>query len=255
MVKGISTFIRDISNRIKKGDGKSLIDPSILVSKSFTAIDVLVQYAPALHGLYRAISSTPYPWTTSQWSTISEELTNVCQVEAVDRLNSVLVEIAHQQDPDVESHIFVQTFLARYVSRGRPLSGYFIVCCILETNWTILAQVLTAPHDIDYHRISEASAANNSWNALMLKEALEIDIEDEKIVKGLRTTILYAMQCFTDLLFQVEDMDSEPPVDTYVWETMSESLVSRDGSYQSSQTDTVLLETRWNMLRDTSRTE
>jgi phosphatidylinositol 4-kinase len=33
------------------------------------------------------------------------------------------------------------------------------------------------------------------------------------------------MQCFTDLVVQVEEMESEPSVDTYTWETMSESLV------------------------------
>lgn len=167
----------------------------------------------------------------------------------------MLVEIAHQEDPDVDSHLFVQTFLARYVSRGRPLSGYFIVCCILETNWTILAQVLTAPHDIDYRKTSEASAANNSWNALMLNEALEIDIQDEKIVTGLRTTISYAMQCFTDLLFQVEDMDSEPPVDTYVWETMSESLVSEGSLYEVVDLIEFSAETGWNLLGDTPRAQ
>jgi phosphatidylinositol 4-kinase len=42
----------------------------------------------------------------------------------------------------------------------------------------------------------------------------------------LRETVTYAMQCFTDLLTQLEEMDSEPSVDTYAWETMSESLVS-----------------------------
>lgn len=34
------------------------------------------------------------------------------------------------------------------------------------------------------------------------------------------------MQCFNDLLAQIQDMETELPIDTYVLETMSESLVS-----------------------------
>ncbi|KAH7879656.1 uncharacterized protein C8R40DRAFT_1158339 [Lentinula edodes] len=118
----------------------------------------------------------------------------------------------------------VQTFLARYISRGRPLSGYFIVCCVIETLWTVLAQVLAPlPADI-VPGVSEAVAANKAWNSLMRQAAMELDIADQKTVSALNNVTDYAMQCFTDLLVQIEEMDQEPSLDTYAWQTMSESL-------------------------------
>lgn len=60
----------------------------------------------------------------------------------------------------------------------------------------------------------------------MRHAALVLDITDEELKNTLRATIGYAMQVFTDLLVQIEEMDAEPSIDTYTWETMSESLVS-----------------------------
>jgi len=157
---------------------------------------------------------------------ISQGFSLVCEVDVVDRLNSVLVEIAHQQDVDsLDSSLFVQSFLARYVSRGRPLSGYFMVCCMLEANRAVISSALTAPHAIDYRHISDVSAANVAWSSLLRQEVSAIEVEDEEVTKALNGVATYAMQCFTDLLVQVEGMESKPPIDTYVWETMSESLV------------------------------
>jgi len=143
----------------------------------------------------------------------------------IDRLNRLLTEVL-QSDTDIETLQFIQTFIARYVARGRPLSGYFIVCCIIETSWTILAQVLAPPPESVPGGFSEAAAANKAWNSLMRQEATKVEIKNPQIVQSLRSTISYAMQCFTDLLVQIEDMESEPSVDTYAWETMSESLVN-----------------------------
>ncbi|KAK0497081.1 hypothetical protein EDD18DRAFT_1165281 [Armillaria luteobubalina] len=176
-------------------------------------LDILTQLAPALHGLYRAISST-----------LREALGGLCSVDNIDRLNRLIGEIVNEDVVDAETQHFIETFLARYVSRGRPLSGYFIVCCVLETSWTVLAQVQAPPQTGPIGNSTEAVAANKAWNSLMKRAAIESDVTEEATVATLKSTIQYAMQCFNDLLIQIEDMDTDPPPDTYAWETMSESL-------------------------------
>ncbi|KAF8913519.1 hypothetical protein CPB85DRAFT_1299266 [Mucidula mucida] len=189
-------------------------------------LDILTQLSPALHGLYRAISSTSFAWNTSQWRQLRERLTDLCSHSNVDRLNRLITDLItlDEEEADYDTQHFIETFLARYVSRGRPLSGYFIVCCVLETSWTVLAQALSPPRTVTYGNPSEAAAANSAWNSLMKHPALDLEVEDQKTTEMLKSTIQYAMQCFTDLLLQIQDMDTEPPPDTYTWETMSESL-------------------------------
>lgn len=145
----------------------------------------------------------------------------------IDRLNSLLVDILRNEDADEHTLPFIQTFLSRYVSQGRPLSGYFIVCCVIETEWTVLAQVLGSTPPTNSSIVTEAAAANKAWLSLVRYPAHGLDIGDKKIENSLRCTIKYAMQCFTDLLVQIEEMDVEPSLDTYAWETVSESLVSK----------------------------
>jgi phosphatidylinositol 4-kinase len=72
---------------------------------------------------------------------------------------------------------------------------------------------------------TEAAAANKAWSALSRNPALGLNIDDEDIKQTIRGAITYAMQCFSDLLCQIEEMDTDPNLDTYAWETMSESLV------------------------------
>lgn len=143
----------------------------------------------------------------------------------VDRLNRLLVDILQKESADAETLQFTQTFLSRYVGQGRPLSGYFMVCCVIETKWTVLAQVLAPPAAIR-GPVSEAAAANKAWLSLTRNATLDLDVTDNKIRAALKSTIVYAMECFNDLLVQIQEMDCEPSLDTYAWETMSESLVS-----------------------------
>lgn len=179
---------------------------------------------PAVHGLYRAISSTSYNWTIEHWDTLTLRLRDLCSVSVVDRLNRLLVDILQKEHPDHEKLQYAQTFLSRYVSQGRPLSGYFMICCILEMQWTVLAQTMIPPVTGPWN-ISEAAAANKAWSTLSKTSALELDIEDVSIKNNLRSVISYALQCFSDLACQIEEMDTDPEIDTYAWETMSESLV------------------------------
>lgn len=184
---------------------------------------------PALHGFYRAISSTFYCWTISQWEALTTHLKVLCSPGIVDRLNRLLLEIVQLENTDADTLRYVQTLVARYVAQGRPLSGYFMVCCVLETEWTILAQAL-APPLATRSPVIEAAAANKAWLSLTRNAALELNIEDDRTKILLRDTIRDTMKCFSDLLVQIEQMDSEPSLDTYAWETMSESLVRSFGS-------------------------
>ncbi|KAF9067556.1 hypothetical protein BDP27DRAFT_1328569 [Rhodocollybia butyracea] len=206
--EAICAFISDTVENIRSGD----------------PLDVLTQLTPALHGMYRAISSTSFTWTLPQWEMLSGQLNYICSPEMVDRLNHLINDLIQSEDLDVEILHFIETFLARYVSRGRPLSGYFIVCCVIETMWTVLAQALAPPPATTSAGVTEAAAANKAWNSLMRQAAVELDISNKKSLIALDKTVDYAMQCFTDLLIQIEEMDQEPSLDTYAWETMSESL-------------------------------
>ncbi|KAJ4475685.1 hypothetical protein J3R30DRAFT_3735539 [Lentinula aciculospora] len=207
--EAICAFISDVVDNIKAGD----------------SLEVLTQLTPALHGMYRAISSMSFIWTLPQWQMLADQLKYICSPDMVDHLNHLITELVESEDSDEGTLQFVQTFLARYISRGRPLSGYFIVCCVIETLWTVLAQALVPPPPITIAvGVSEAAAANKAWNSLMRQAAMELDITDPRTVSALDKVTDYAMQCFTDLLVQIEEMDQEPSLDTYAWETMSESL-------------------------------
>jgi phosphatidylinositol 4-kinase len=222
----IFSFISQTVVKIKTGSGEWLTKFTRQFLIFVPALDVLTQLTPALHGLYRAISSTSFPWTSVQWQQLATHLNTICAPDVVDRLNHALADVLQKESSDADTLHFIQTFLSRYVSHGRPLSGYFVVCCVIETEWTVLAQALAPPQTSHYGNAAEAAAANKAWLSLMRRAALDLNITDEKIRSTLKATIEYAMQCFADLLVQIEEMESEPSLDTYAWETMSESLVS-----------------------------
>ena len=180
---------------------------------------------PSLHGFYRAISSTCYNWSLTQWQNLTSYLRILCSPSIIDRLNHLAIDILQKENADANTFRHVQTLVSRYVAQDRPLSGYFVVCCVLETEWTVLAQAL-APPMATRSPVVEAAAANKAWLSLTRNAAREFDIENQETKELLKDTIKYAMQCFADLLTQIEGMEVEPAVDTYAWETMSESLVS-----------------------------
>jgi phosphatidylinositol 4-kinase len=214
---------------------------------SLLALDVLTQIMPSLHGFYRAISSTSFSWSLSQWQTLTLYLRKLCSPSIIDRLNHLAVDILQKENADANTFRHVQTLVSRYVAQGRPLSGYFVVCCVLETEWTVLAQALAPPMSTR-SPVVEAAAANKVWLSLTRSAARELEIEDQDIKDLLKLTIKYAMQCFTDLLTQIEEMEVEPVIDTYAWETMSESLVSNLFSMPSGLPFINLLETCINLL-------
>jgi phosphatidylinositol 4-kinase A len=202
------------------------------------AAEVITQVAPSFHGFYRAIISTPFAWALSEWQRLFDRISSLFSSELVDRLNNLLPDYLtslSEEDDSVrqdQDHVpppsFIHTLLSRYLNGGRPLSGYLAVCSVIEIQWTVLAQTLLPPSDdiLISPQHDEAAAANHVWAALLDKPAPKMDALDVSFEAALRATIGSSMQCFTDLLVQIEELDGEPPVDTYAWETMSESLVS-----------------------------
>lgn len=194
----------------------------------FPAADILSQFAPAFHGFYRALISTTYQWTPQQWTRLSGNLNPLFDQLSIEALNRLVTDIVQLEETDPEAIQFVTTMLARYVSRGRPLSGYFLICCVIEIQWTVLAQALI-PLDLDAEGIkfSEAAAANHAWASLLRSSVATIAKTDKNLVAALEASKELSMECFTDLLVQIEEMDTAPSQDTYASETMSESLVSQ----------------------------
>ncbi|KAG8826070.1 phosphatidylinositol-4- kinase [Serendipita sp. 401] len=190
---------------------------------------VITQAYPALHGLYRALISTPFSWTIADWLQMTGVVSGLLEEETVDRLNNLLTDIAELNDSS--SHL-PQTVLNRYISKERPLSGYFAVCCVMEIQWTVLAQTLIAPaswsandiRSVQSDEEEDAAAANGAWNALVSKRVTMSEPYPTVVLEGLKQALDRAMNCFTDLLVQMGELDGEPPSETYAWETMAECL-------------------------------
>lgn len=170
--------------------------------------------------------SSPFQWSAGEWASLTATLTSLLKPEIVERLNDLLPQSLKECENQQEQLRFVHVFLSRYVSQERPLTGYFVVCCVMEIIWTVLAQVLSPPSNVDAEGEQlEAAAANKVWDRLTNKAAEEPSTA-EAPQGALAEVATYAVTCFSDLLAQIEDMDCEPSIDTYAWETMSESLVS-----------------------------
>ncbi|QRV86070.1 phosphatidylinositol 3- and 4-kinase [Ceratobasidium sp. AG-Ba] len=212
-------------------------DESVKMMGEEPAAEVIIHVSPAFHGLYRAVTATPFPWQLSEWLACSQALAGLFTTKLVERLNSIVEEFLKRAEEDPGLSLYVQTFLARYKANERPLSGYFAVCSIVEIQWTALAQGLAPPVDLKAEdsqarkkRIAsvaltdDAEAANIAWATLMKRKGVEVDISPRGTKEHLQRTVVSAMKCFNDLLVQVGDMEDDPDDDTYSWETMAESL-------------------------------
>lgn len=191
------------------------------------AVDVLTQYAPAFHGIYRAIISVPFAWTIEEWCSLAQHLNPPFASGLVERLNHLFVDALSDLQEDLGKVRFVQTLISRYVSRGRPLSGYFVLCCVFEAQWTVLAQALShTPVTSEFTSTGgEAAAANLAWQKLLHQGVSKTSQIGTEAADVLRATMKSAVKTFTAILTQIEEMDADPSEDSYAWETMSESLV------------------------------
>ena len=201
----------------------------ILTSSAFhfLAAEILSQFAPAFHGFYRALISTTYQWTPHHWARLSRSLNPLFDQHSIEALNRLVTDIVQLEETDPEAIQFVTTLLARYVSRGRPLSGYFLICCVTEVQWTVLTQALIPLEPgAEEIQFSEAGAANHAWASLLHSPLATAAKTDKDFAVALEASKELSMDCFTDLLVQIEKMDTVPSQDSYASETMSESLVS-----------------------------
>ena len=80
-----------------------------------------------------------------EWRKVTEHLKELLLPDTVDHLNELFPESVKETENDIGEAHYVNVFLARYVSQDRPLSGYFIVCCVVEIVSTVLGQVLSHP--------------------------------------------------------------------------------------------------------------
>ena len=129
----------------------------------FPAAGILSHFAPAFRGFYRALISTVYRWTSQRWAQLSKNPNPLFDQHSIEALNRLVTDIVQLEETGSEAVQFVTSLLARYVSCDRPLNGYFLVCCVVEIQWTILTQAST-PFDLDAEGVqfSEAAAANRT---------------------------------------------------------------------------------------------
>lgn len=201
--------------------------PFCILTRS-PASEILTHHALSFHGLYRAIISTEFSWNYHSWASISEHLNVLYEPGVIERLNRCLFNVLQVEDGDLDVKNYIQALLSRYVLNGRPLNGYFLVCCVVEAQWTMLAQALypsQAPVYAKFGEEAEAAAANKAWSALTRDDPPEIRASEPSLKSALEKSLDLSTQTFTALLVQIGEMDSEPSLDTYAWETMSESLV------------------------------
>lgn len=200
------------------------------------AAEVIIHVSPAFHGLYRAVTATPFPWHLSEWLACSKALEGLFSPQLVERLNAIVEEFLQRAEEDPALSLYVQTFLARYKANERPLSGYFAICSIVEIQWTALAQTLAPPRVENGDQqtkkknrlvalTDDAEASNIAWATLMRQKGNDMDLTQRGAKQHLQETLVSAMKSFNDLLVQVREMDDDPDSDTYTWETMAESLV------------------------------
>ncbi len=206
----------------------------IRIFNSWVASEILTLHALSFHGLYRAIISTEFSWTYHAWASISEHLNVLFEHDVIERLNRSLLNVVQAEDGEVDVKNYIQALLSRYALSGRPLNGYFLLCCVEEAQWTMLAQALypsQAPVYPNSGEEFEAAAANKAWSALTRDVTSETSASEPYLKSALKKSLELSTQAFTDLLVQIEEMDSEPSLDAYAWETMSESLVRSSLSF------------------------
>ncbi|KZO97923.1 atypical/PIKK/PI4K protein kinase [Calocera viscosa TUFC12733] len=215
---------------------------------------IVTQTLPSFHGLYRAIVSVPFPWSVTAWRALASLLSPLLSAELVERLNDILVDAIEADmsddeytprftngsvpDRDAESPIgkprepqdpreatYKQTLLTRYVAAGRPLTGYFVACCVAEMQWTTLAEALHTPGQETFVAKPPvaAEASSLAWTTLLEGK---LDVSDELTEEdkdGLKTTGLEASKWVSEMLAQIKDLEGMEG-DAYVREVMAESL-------------------------------
>lgn len=197
---------------------------------SLLALLAISQVAPSFHGFYRAITSTPFVWTVSEWSQLGDHMAFLFTSNIPEHFNKLVLDALDVEDlGDESSEHFIKIFLSRYLAMGRPLTGYFMICCVVELQWTVLSQAISPipPDELSSKVVDDALASNAAWLALTKQPASSAGDRTPAEKASLIETINGSLQLFYELLTQVQEMDPDSTIDTYAWETMAESLVCR----------------------------
>lgn len=196
-------------------------------------MDAISQAAPAFHGFYRSLVSTPFKWTLPEWEKLATAVASLFGSTATDHFNTLVITSLEvdEDDPDSSSSTYLQLFMGRYLAAGRPLTGYFMICCVVEIQWVVLSQTftkVTTPCDIGIRLDSVrgvAEAANTAWADLTQGLLKYEGVLDDNSKRCLEQTLRGSMTLFTELVSHVDGMGSDS-LETYAWETMAETLVS-----------------------------
>jgi phosphatidylinositol 4-kinase len=235
VMTAVTTFTSVLVDKLQSSPRECLFSAEYVFLILWIASEILTLHALSFHGLYRAIISTEFSWTYHAWASISEHLNVLFEHDVIERLNRSLLDVVQAEDGEVDVKNYIQALLSRYALSGRPLNGYFLLCCVEEAQWTMLAQALypsQAPVYPNSGEEFEAAAANKAWSALTRDVTSETGASEPSLKSALKKSLELSTQAFTDLLVQIEEMDSEPSLDAYAWETMSESLVRSSLSFR-----------------------
>lgn len=196
------------------------------------AVEAIAHAAPAFHGFYRAIVCTPFRWSLSEWESLTTAISSLFGSTVTDHFNNLVISSLESDEPDSPYNTYLQMFMARYSSSGRPLSGYFMICCVVEIQWVILSQTFSKilPSNNIGIRLDSvrgiADAANTAWADLTQGLLKYNGVIEESSRDCLEKTLRGSMLLFTELVSHLDGMGDETSFETYAWETMAETLVS-----------------------------
>lgn len=196
---------------------------------------------PIFNGLYRSLTSIAHPFTLSSFTRLASSISTLIAPKTIERLNQLLLDPSSffppQADPEDSTRSslpYAHTLLAKYRFNDRPLSGNLLICAGLEMQCTMLAQILVPAEMIRTKVVplgndsgEGAEASNAAWAVLLRGAAEGLEGEVEGSDKEALTEIMgTALRSFADMSSTVQTLRSEPSVDLYPYEVVSESLVS-----------------------------
>jgi len=120
--------------------------------------------------------------------------------------------------------------MKRYLHSGRPLSGYFMICCVVEIQWVVLSQTFSKTSSSNNKHIRPdslrgiAEAANTAWDDLTRGLLKYEGVIDDSSKFCLTRTLRGSLQLFSDLISHLDNMEDETSLETYAWETLAETL-------------------------------
>lgn len=203
---------------------------------------------PIFNGLYRSLTSIAHPFTLSSFTRLAQSINTLIVPKTIERLNQLLLNPSSlfpprtqtetdddEEDSTRSSLPYAYALLSKYRLNDRPLSGNLLICAGLEMQFTMLAQILVPAEMIRTKVVplgndsgEGAEASNAAWAVLLsgAAEGLEGGEAEGKDKEALTEIMGTALRSFADMSSTIQTLRSEPSVDLYPYEVVSESLVS-----------------------------